>query len=212
MKNIGLMMVVRNEKDKIRQCLDWHLPYIDEVAIVDQQSNDGTWEILQEYQKVSQIPFHVAQDKMHGYCEPSKQMAADLLNSEWLLYLDPDEKFPKNFLERMHELIENDAYDGFTFRRDNIFEVTVFDNNVPIGPKVLSILHPAHDYQFRLTKKKYSYFPPFLHHRVRIKKPKNEPEKIGKTIYHIEHRKTIRDQWDDNKRYNIINKKGHGTD
>lgn len=206
---IGLMMVVRNEIKNIRECLEWHLPYVDEVSICDQQSTDGTWGILADFQKKSKIPFHLFIDEVWGYCEPSKQKTADKLNAEWILYVDADEKFSKAFLENMHNIIKDwdKAFDGFRFPRSNIFQVKVFDDNVPIKPKWLTVQHPARDPQLRLTRKSLSRFPVFLHHRVRIFNAKGE-KRMQDLPYPIEHRKTVMEQIEDNERYAIANKRG----
>jgi glycosyltransferase involved in cell wall biosynthesis len=205
MKNtIGLMMVLRNERGRIKRCLNWHVPFVDEVAICDQESDDGTWEILKEYKKSVEKPFYLIRDKKWGFCEPSKQKTADLLKTDWVLYLDADEKFPKKFLKRMHKIVEENDHYGYTFPRNNIFRVKVFSNNVPIVPKWLKVQHPSRDYQLRLTRRDLSCFPPHLHHRVRIK---SEKRNIGKMIYAIDHLKTLSEQWEDNQRYRIINKK-----
>ena len=200
---VGLMLVVRNEVKRIKKCLDWHLPYVDEVAICDQQSNDGTWEFLQSVAKDSKIPFKIWQDKQWGYCEPSKQKTADLLKTDWILYIDPDEQFPKEFLDNMQTIIKHKEFDGFTFPRNNIFQVQVYDNTVPIKPKWLSVQHPSRDYQLRLTRRKLSVFPIYLHNRVRVDGQTNGV-RIGRVAYAIDHVKTITEQWDDQKRYKII--------
>jgi hypothetical protein len=198
-QTIGLMMVVRNEVKVIRDCLNFYTPYVDEIAICDQTSRDGTYKILQEYKP--NVPYRLWRDNPRGYCEPSKQITADLMKSDWILYVDPDERFPKEFLKQMHNIVENTSMNGFNFPRDNFFEVQVFDDNVPIEPKWMIIKHPANDDQRRLTRRSVSVFPPHLHHRVRIT---GEAETLP---YRIRHIKTLTEQWQDNKRYSIVNKK-----
>jgi hypothetical protein len=82
----------------------------------------------------------------------------------------------------------------------------VFDENVPIEPKWLQVQHPAKDPQLRLTRSSCSEFPEFLHHRVRIINDKGE-KRMGKLPFHIEHIKDLKEQWDDHKRYQLINHK-----
>lgn len=198
-QTIGLMMVVRNEEKRINKCLNWHLPYVDEVAICDQSSDDNTYPLLKEIKDSWNIPFTLIQDKNHGYCEPSKQMTADQLTTDWILYVDPDELFDKEFLTSMHKLVETYDYTGYNFFRRNIFRVKVFDENVPIEPKWLEVEHPKKDSQLRLTKKSVSRFPKHLHNRVRIT---GKAETLPFKILHI---KDISEQWDDNKRYKEVN-------
>lgn len=204
---VGLMMVLRNEKNRIRECLDWHLPFVDCVAICDQESDDGTWEILKEYKEKSLVPFNLIGDKQWGFCEPSKQKTADLLKCDWILYVDADEKFHETFLNEMHLICNNDKVDGFMFPRDNFFKVQVFDDNVPIDPKFVIAKHPAKDPQLRLTRKSLSVFPEYLHHRVRINRA--DGNRYFWTLpYPIYHEKIFTEQWEDNKRYKIVNNKG----
>jgi glycosyltransferase involved in cell wall biosynthesis len=203
-QTIGLMMVVRNEIKRIGKCLDWHLPYVDEVSICDQSSTDGTNQLLQEYKDKSKIPFRLWTDNPRGYCEPSKQITADLLKADWILYVDADEKFPIEFLKQMHNIVDIAKVDGFRFPRYNYFEVQVYDDNVPITPKWVTVLHPAKDPQLRLTRRSLSKFPVYLHHRVRIFNAKGEKLMVD-LPYPIEHKKTVKDQLEDNKRYAIAN-------
>lgn len=196
-QTIGLMMVVRNEAKRIKKCLEWHLPYVEQVVICDQQSDDGTQEIIKAVLEKWGKDWQLISDKQWGYCEPSKQKVADLLVTDWILYVDADETFPKEFLERMHDIVAENNIDGYNFPRNNYFDVQVYNNNVPIEPKWLSVLHPSKDYQLRLTKRELSVFPVFLHHRVRL----GGENRQGKLVYPIEHRKTLTEQWDDNKRY-----------
>jgi len=50
-KTVCLNMIVKNEKEVIRRCLDSVLPLIDTWAIVDTGSTDGTQEIIKEHLK-----------------------------------------------------------------------------------------------------------------------------------------------------------------
>jgi len=203
-KLVGGMMVVRNEALRIADCLEWHLPYLDQIVICDQESDDNTVEIAKQVLTKWGGDWQIISDKQWGFCEPSKQKAADLLTTQYILYFDADEKFNKEFLGTMKESLLRDNYDGYTFKRDNIFVVKVYDDNVPIQPKFLRVKHPAHDYQLRLTKRELSAFPEYIHYRVRINK---ENPKVAKISLAIEHVKSITEQWEDIKRYQIINKK-----
>lgn len=199
-------MVVRNEEKRIKECLLYHMKYVDEVAICDQSSTDKTQEIILEVKKQSKIPFHFIIDEARGFCEPSKQKTAELLTSDWILYVDPDERFHQEFLANMMRIfIEKYNYDGYAFPRNSIFDIQIYDDSVPIEPKWIKIQHPARDYQFRLTRRKLSVFPAFLHTRVRVS-GQTKGERIGKLIYPIEHRKTITEQYEDMKRYRQLKK------
>ena len=200
MQTIGLMMVVRNESTRIKNFMDYTLNFVDAVCVCDQQSDDGTWEIIQEYQKASKIPFDAWQDEQRGISEPSKQPTADRLKTDWILYLDPDEVVEQKFLEEMHTLIDDPVFDGYWLKRQNVFLVRVFGDNTPIEPKVLNVVHPAPDDQLRLTRKANSLFPNQIHVRVRVKRADGK-EYLKHTDYSIIHQKTLQEQFDDDKRY-----------
>lgn len=207
---IGLMLVVRNEEARIKACLDWHIPYVDEVAVCDQESTDKTLAIIKNYRAHSKVPFHLISDKAAGFPETSKEKTAKLLHTDWILLVDADETFSEMFLEKMHDIVQENEknFDGFNFPRNNIFKVKVFDDTVPIEPKWLEVTHPSRDYQLRLVRRKLSYFPPYLHHRVRVS-GKTNGERISIIIYAINHIKTIMEQWEDQGRYKDIIKKDH---
>lgn len=205
-QTIGLMMVVRNEAERIKECLEWHLPYVDEAVICDQQSDDGTWEILKDYAKHSKKgKVKIFQDKQWGFCEPSKQAVADKMSTDWILYVDPDEQFPKSFLEIMHKQVEDERYDAYRFPRLNVFKIKVFDDNVPIEPKWIEAIHPKKDHQTKLSRRAVSTFPPYLHHRVRY--DRDGQKLLYDLPYPIRHIKLISEQWEDNRRYAEVNKK-----
>lgn len=205
-QTIGLLMVVRNESKRIKKCLELYLPYVDQVAICDQQSDDGTWEILKEYAKHSKKgKVTIWQDKQWGYCEPSKQPTADMLSTDWILYVDPDEEFPIVFLEIMHKQVEDERWDAYRFPRINVFRIKVFDDNVPITPKWVEAVHPKKDHQTKLSRAEVSKFPPYLHNRVRYMR--GEEKRHYDLPYPIKHVKEVTEQWEDNRRYEIVNKK-----
>lgn len=208
-QTVGLLMVVRNEIKLIEKCLDYYMPYVQEVAICDQQSDDGTWNFLKKYQHkiISERGniFHIWRDKQWGYCEPSKQATANMLKTDWILYVDPDEVFPKSFLDIMHKQIEDPRWDAYRFPRENVFHVQVFDENVPIEPKWLEVTHPKKDHQVKLSRRSASIFPIYLHHRVQVNR--SGQKLICDLPYWIRHEKTVSEQWKDNKRYGEVNHK-----
>lgn len=194
---IGLMMVIRNEKDRIKRCLDHHLQWFDEAAICDQSSDDGTWEILQEYQKNTPVKMHLWQDKAHGNCEPSSNPTRDLLTTDWACWVDADEIFPVDFLGKMDLIASNPDYQGYWLKRENSFIVKVYDEHVPVQPKTAIAVHEKVEFQFRFFDRTLINFPPHLHHRGRLKAGREG--KLNK--YTIIHRKTLEEQLLDNARY-----------
>ena len=62
------MARLKDGDDFLRQALESHLPYLDELILVDNGSNDDTWKICQEFAKkypykvkIFQYPFSIRQ-------------------------------------------------------------------------------------------------------------------------------------------------------
>ena len=218
-------MGIYNEAERIKDCLEHHLSYFDDAAIVIQQSDDGTEEIVAEFFKdwekiiskgdkelptnLQAIETYQKDGKMAkvmhfpqmGCSEATLQDGVDVLATDWVLYCDADEKFPKKFLEQMHKMVtEEKFYNGYRFDRDNYFDVQVFNEAVPIEPKTIRVKHPARDPQIRLTRKIMSVFPRQVHVRARVRDETGD-EKILSVPYTMFHLKSLDEQWIDNKAY-----------
>lgn len=194
-------MGIYNEAARITACLDHHLPYVDEAVIVIQESDDGTEETVEHYIKHHEItiPFTVLHFPKMGCSEATLQDGVDKLTTDWVLYVDADEKFPLEFMKRIHEVVITDKYDGFRFERDNYFNVRCFNEAVPITPKFMVVKHPMRDQQVRLTRKEVSVFPRQVHVRARVRRDGVEHiYSLDDTIYHL---KDIEEQWTDNRQY-----------
>jgi len=83
---LSACMIVRDEIDCLEACLDSLAPWVDEIAILDTGSVDGTWELVQvrAHQK-AQIawPEHFAE---------ARNQALELATGDWVLVVDADER------------------------------------------------------------------------------------------------------------------------
>lgn len=87
MAHIALTMIMKDEVDTLRSCLDSIVPHVDEVVLVDTGSTDGTLEIASEYV-----------DKVHHFdwvddFSAARQHALDLVSDEadWIVWADADD-------------------------------------------------------------------------------------------------------------------------
>lgn len=104
-RSIALNTVVYNEVHRIVGLLAHAAGYCDELVVVDQGSNDGTPELAKE------LGATVIHDHPHGYCEPSRPLAAQNTLADWIMYLDADEVVaPKHLASLL-------ALDGFDVAR-----------------------------------------------------------------------------------------------
>lgn len=114
---ISVAIATYNEELNIKRCLDAIHSWVDEIIIVDGQSNDKTIEIAKKYKKVKLISttnkpiFHI-----------NKQMAIDVCKSNWILQLDADEVISPELAKEIQQVISNPKdFNGFWIKRKNYF-------------------------------------------------------------------------------------------
>jgi glycosyltransferase involved in cell wall biosynthesis len=81
--------------------------YVDEIVIIDQQSTDVTkahiMQFFEDYEYTNKR-FIYEQDQHWGYCEPSRKMAWQLTQSDWILVLDADERISDEFAQEIRKV------------------------------------------------------------------------------------------------------------
>lgn len=111
-ESVALNMVVFNEGHRIYDTLTAIEHIVDEVVIVDQSSLDNTVEEIRRWEgharraALKPLRVKIITDKHHGYCEPSRKLAHQYTESEWILVLDADETVSHEFMEEMRSLNE----------------------------------------------------------------------------------------------------------
>ncbi len=93
MKKISVTIITKNEKDKIRDCLE-SVKWADEIVVVDSFSTDNTVSICREYTD------KVYQREWPGHIE-QKNRAIDLTSNQWVLSLDADERITKELADEI---------------------------------------------------------------------------------------------------------------
>ncbi len=84
MPPISVVIIAKNEEDKIRRCLDALKSFASEIVVVDSVSADRTAEICNEY------GCRVFHREFDGYGS-QKQFAVDQAANDWVLSVDADE-------------------------------------------------------------------------------------------------------------------------
>ncbi len=89
-ETVCLNMIVKNEKDVIRRCLDSVIPVIDYWVIVDTGSEDGTQKIILEHLK--DIPGELYERPWKNF-EHNRNEALDLAreSADYILFMDADD-------------------------------------------------------------------------------------------------------------------------
>lgn len=107
--SISLVMMIKDEQDWIRGCLEHVEPLIDEAVIIDTGSSDDTLKIVSEFAERAQIPVKViSYDWCDNYSIP-RNFGLLQAKGKWILHLDADERFDFGQLCNLFEMSESEA-------------------------------------------------------------------------------------------------------
>lgn len=136
-----------NESDFIEDCLNHLRPYVDAMLVVDSCSEDDT------VKKAVKIADAVANRLIKGHFDTLRNYGQNLAPTNWVLHCDADERFNKEFLENMKQIIFESNVKCFRFPRVNL------DQSYP---------HQSdpEDHQVRLLDKRYGVWVRPVHEIV----------------------------------------------
>ena len=121
MSHVSLNVVTYNEASRIAATLADARPYVADIVVVDQSSDDGTADIAAAFAD------SIVSDVHHGFAEASRELAASRARCEWILVLDADERMTDDLKQHLDALIAADV-DGYrlvrTFYLDGKHEFT----------------------------------------------------------------------------------------
>lgn len=86
MATISTCIIVKNEKDKIRNCLNSVLLFSDEIIVYDTGSDDGTQDICREYDKVK-----VIQGEWHDDFAWARNQSFKYATCDYIFWIDADD-------------------------------------------------------------------------------------------------------------------------
>lgn len=177
---VALTMVVHNESERLEEMIDFHRPFVDEIVIAVQKSDDNTLEIAKRLaDKVIETP-------CVGYCEADREKVHALVDSDWELCLDADEYLTHECMVEFRNLITK-PYDGYSLKRRLFID----------GEKKFE-----GDYQHRLYRKDRVKFLNELHTEPQ---PLNRNCVFCPEYVAINHIKTMNEVIEDESRYeNLI--------
>ena len=103
MPTISVAMIVKNEAADLAQCLDTVKDWVDEIIIVDSGSTDNTQEIAEQYG----AKFYSHPD-WPGFGK-QRQRAQQYVTSDYVLWLDADERVTPKLRESIQQAVQQDA-------------------------------------------------------------------------------------------------------
>lgn len=146
MNKISTIIVVKNKPKHLFESLESIQNFSNEIIIGAIQLNENYREKIQQFKniKIVELPQNIS------YADLVKEDLQKKASGDFILYLDPDEIFPKEVIKDILKRINN--YDYFLFPRKNI-----------IFGKWISHSRWWPDYQLRLFKKNHVFWPKRLH-------------------------------------------------
>lgn len=104
---LTLSMIVKNEEEYLRECLESAKSIVDEVIIVDTGSTDKTVEIAKEYD-AKVFTFDWVDD-----FAAARNFALSKSTGDWILYLDADERLCKGSTDNIKEITKTSKKEGY---------------------------------------------------------------------------------------------------
>ncbi len=117
-------MIVKDEENCIKRCLDSVKDLVDEIIIVDTGSTDKTIEICDCYNaQVFSYPWN------HNFAD-ARNFGLDKATGEWILWLDADEEVGQENREQLNDSSLFEDYDAFSVPLINFYGDQVDLDNI----------------------------------------------------------------------------------
>ena len=104
---ISLVMMVKNEEDMIRDCLEHVQHVVDEYVIVDTGSTDKTIDIINKFAEHSSVPVKLLHYPWCDNYSIPRNFGKDNASQRWILHLDADERIKYEDLKMLFEVTEH---------------------------------------------------------------------------------------------------------
>ncbi|MBT8163005.1 MULTISPECIES: glycosyltransferase [Arthrobacter] len=128
MTSVTLCVMTKNEEQYLGRCLESALDAVDELVVVDTGSSDRTIEIAKSYTD------KVGVATLGGDFARARNVALDLVTSDWVVYIDADEQFTPESANRLRDVISTQPIDvhALTFIRVHFFVSGGFSIDQPV--------------------------------------------------------------------------------
>lgn len=108
----GLCMIVKNEATRLVDCLEPPLEFAAEVVVLDNESSDGTPDLLRSRYGIDPIPVKLSEERCYC-CSEHKNLGFRQLSTPWILCLDADERITPEDLRRIAAMEEEPGISGY---------------------------------------------------------------------------------------------------
>ncbi len=114
MATVTLSMIVKNEENYLRECLESVKDIVDEIIIVDTGSTDSTIQIATEFDA------KIYHFKWINDFSAARNFALSKSTGDWILYLDADERLNSNSKDELSQLIKSNEKLGINCIINNL--------------------------------------------------------------------------------------------
>lgn len=116
---LGVVAISYNEKQDLPGFLACLLPWVDEIVLVDDGSDDATEAIAAAAGE--KVTFITSPRQEGEYFSHQRNKGIDAARSDWLLHMDVDERVTPALAREIVQAVRKNDYDAYRFRRLNFF-------------------------------------------------------------------------------------------
>ena len=110
--SISLVISTLNEESNISDCILSAQKLVDEIVVVDMNSEDRTVEIAKS------LGAHVHLIEQRPFVDPTRNHAIEQATGDWILLLDADERLTPELGRELLDIAEKDRADSVTVHFD----------------------------------------------------------------------------------------------
>ena len=125
MHGITLCSIVLNEEKNIVDLINHHKPYVRDIVIIDGGSVDNTMDLAMGSANV------LKRIEFPGHFGNQKNRAIEQCITDWVLFIDADERMSEIALQNLTKLIEQEEYDAYAFPRKNFLDGVYDEEHYP---------------------------------------------------------------------------------
>ncbi|RCK77824.1 MAG: Lipopolysaccharide core biosynthesis glycosyl transferase kdtX [Candidatus Ozemobacter sibiricus] len=115
MTTIGFSLIAHNEEAHIATALQ-SIQWADQIVVVDCESTDRTAAIASAFPKV-----RLFRQPNQANLNLNKSFGIAQLTTDWIFYLDPDERIPAPLAEEIRRVVSDTPHQAFRLPRRNFF-------------------------------------------------------------------------------------------
>lgn len=117
--SIGVVTISKNEEQDLPFFLGHLIDWVDEIIIIDDNSNDRSLEIAQTFG--DKVKFIVSPGIENEYFSHQRNKGIELSSTDWIIHMDIDERIPNELKIEILKAIQNPNYVAYKYYRDNYF-------------------------------------------------------------------------------------------